>query len=55
MINKKKIAIVLALTRRNSSPMFCAVLPQVSRHSSRIANITPLGDLFLDFHHAAPM
>ncbi|KAM5544081.1 hypothetical protein V8D89_002267 [Ganoderma adspersum] len=28
MINKKKIAIALALTRRNSSPIFCAVLPQ---------------------------
>ncbi|RDX46256.1 ku70-like protein [Lentinus brumalis] len=28
MIKKKKIAIVLALTRRNSSPIFCAVLPQ---------------------------
>lgn len=30
MINKKKIAIALALTRRNSSPIFCAMLPQVS-------------------------
>ena len=30
MINKKNIAIVLALTRRNSSPIFCAMLPQVS-------------------------
>ncbi|KAI0788279.1 ku70-like protein [Fomes fomentarius] len=28
MISKKKIAIVLALTRRNASPIFCAVLPQ---------------------------
>ncbi|TBU42797.1 ku70-like protein [Dichomitus squalens] len=28
MISKKKIAIVLALTRRNSSPIFCAMLPQ---------------------------
>ena len=29
MISKKKIAIALALTRRNASPIFCAVLPQV--------------------------
>ncbi|KAI1792117.1 ku70-like protein [Ganoderma leucocontextum] len=28
MISKRKIAIALALTRRNSSPIFCAVLPQ---------------------------
>ncbi|KAL7279454.1 hypothetical protein ACG7TL_007297 [Trametes sanguinea] len=31
MIKKKKIAIVLALTRRNSSPIFCAVLPQAEK------------------------
>jgi ATP-dependent DNA helicase 2 subunit 1 len=30
MIQKHKIGIALALTRRNSSPTFCAVLPQVS-------------------------
>ncbi|KAF8224427.1 Ku DNA-binding complex, Ku70 subunit [Tricholoma matsutake] len=28
MIKKKKIGLVLALTRRNSSPVFCALLPQ---------------------------
>ncbi|KAK0470359.1 SPOC like C-terminal domain-containing protein [Desarmillaria tabescens] len=28
MVKKKKVAIVLALTRRNSSPLFCALLPQ---------------------------
>ncbi|KAG7444641.1 Ku DNA-binding complex, Ku70 subunit [Guyanagaster necrorhizus] len=28
MIKKKKIAVVLALTRRNASPVFCALLPQ---------------------------
>jgi len=28
MISKKKIGIALALTRRNSSPTFCAMLPQ---------------------------
>ncbi|KAI0636286.1 ku70-like protein [Trametes polyzona] len=31
MIKKKKIAIVLALTRRNASPLFCAVLPQAEK------------------------
>ncbi|KAI9067712.1 ku70-like protein [Trametes sanguinea] len=31
MIKKKKIAIVLALTRRNASPIFCAVLPQAEK------------------------
>jgi hypothetical protein len=30
MISKKKIGIALALTRRNSSPTFCAMLPQAS-------------------------
>ena len=30
MIKKKKIGLVLALLRRNSSPVFCALLPQVS-------------------------
>ena len=29
MLKKGKIAIVLALTRRNASPAFCALLPQV--------------------------
>jgi len=29
MINKKKMALVLALMRRNASPTFCALLPQV--------------------------
>jgi len=28
MIKKKKIGVVLALTRKNSSPLFCALLPQ---------------------------
>jgi len=28
MVKKNKIGIVLALTRRNSSPLFCALLPQ---------------------------
>ncbi|KAG0705785.1 SPOC like C-terminal domain-containing protein [Suillus ampliporus] len=28
MIEKKKIGLVLALTRRNSAPIFCAMLPQ---------------------------
>ncbi|OJT15082.1 ATP-dependent DNA helicase II subunit 1 [Trametes pubescens] len=31
MIKKEKIAIVLALTRRNASPVFCAVLPQAEK------------------------
>ncbi|KAI0667937.1 ku70-like protein [Trametes maxima] len=31
MIDKRKIAIVLALTRRNASPVFCAVLPQAEK------------------------
>ncbi|KAI9001483.1 ku70-like protein [Trametes punicea] len=31
MIKKKKIAIVLALTRRNASPIFCAMLPQAEK------------------------
>ncbi|CDO75109.1 hypothetical protein BN946_scf185010.g34 [Trametes cinnabarina] len=31
MMKKKKIAIVLALTRRNASPIFCAVLPQAEK------------------------
>lgn len=31
MIKKKKIALVLALTRRNSSPTFCALLPQAEK------------------------
>ncbi|KAI0353683.1 ku70-like protein [Trametes cingulata] len=31
MIKKRKIAIVLALTRRNASPIFCAVLPQAEK------------------------
>jgi ATP-dependent DNA helicase 2 subunit 1 len=30
MFKKKKIGMVLALMRRNSSPIFCAMLPQVS-------------------------
>ena len=29
MIKKKRIGLVLALMRRNSSPVFCAMLPQV--------------------------
>lgn len=29
MIKKKKIGLVLTLTRRNASPAFCALLPQV--------------------------
>ena len=29
MIKKNKIGLVLALPRRNSSPVFCALLPQV--------------------------
>jgi ATP-dependent DNA helicase 2 subunit 1 len=29
MLKKGKIAIALALTRRNASPVFCALLPQV--------------------------
>ncbi|EIW57977.1 ku70-like protein [Trametes versicolor FP-101664 SS1] len=31
MIKKEKIAIVLALMRRNASPVFCAVLPQAEK------------------------
>ncbi|KAH9847820.1 ku70-like protein [Lenzites betulinus] len=31
MIKKKKLAIVLSLTRRNASPVFCAVLPQMEK------------------------
>jgi len=31
MLAKKKIGIVLALTRRNSSPVFCAMLPQAEK------------------------
>ena len=34
MIKKKKIGLVLALLRRNSSPIFCALLPQVSNFLS---------------------
>jgi ATP-dependent DNA helicase 2 subunit 1 len=30
MIEKKKIGLVLALTRSNFAPVFCAMLPQVS-------------------------
>lgn len=30
MIAKRKIGLVLALTRRNAAPIFCAMLPQVS-------------------------
>ncbi|OBZ72522.1 ATP-dependent DNA helicase II subunit 1 [Grifola frondosa] len=37
MLNKKKIALVLALTRRNSSPIFCAMLPQASPFISLLA------------------
>jgi len=29
MIKKKKMGLALGLTRRNSSPTFCALLPQV--------------------------
>ena len=39
MIKRKKIAIALVLTRRNSSPIFCAVLPQVSPSRS---NLSPM-------------
>lgn len=35
MIKKKKIGLALVLTRRNATPMFCALLPQV-RSSSQI-------------------
>ncbi|KIM74877.1 hypothetical protein PILCRDRAFT_800357 [Piloderma croceum F 1598] len=31
MISKKKIGIAIALTRRNSSPIFCAMLPQAEQ------------------------
>ena len=41
MIKKKKIAIALALTRRNSSPIFCAVLPQVSPSRSNLSPMSP--------------
>jgi ATP-dependent DNA helicase 2 subunit 1 len=30
MLKKDKIGLVLALLRRNSSPVFCAMLPQVT-------------------------
>jgi ATP-dependent DNA helicase 2 subunit 1 len=33
MLKKKKIGICLALTRRNASPVFCAMLPQVHTHA----------------------
>ena len=29
MIKKERIGLVLALTRRNASPVFCAMVPQV--------------------------
>jgi len=43
MIEKKKFGLVLALTRRNAAPVFCAMLPQVSfrftclSHANRVA------------------
>jgi hypothetical protein len=33
MLTKQKIGLVLALTRRNASPVFCALLPQVTYRS----------------------
>lgn len=33
MIKKKKLALVLTVTRRNATPQFCALLPQVSTQS----------------------
>lgn len=33
MIKKKKLGLVLAVTRRNATPQFCALLPQVSTES----------------------
>lgn len=34
MVKKDKIAIALCLTRRNATPSFCALLPQVAKPSS---------------------
>lgn len=46
MIKKEKIAIVLALMRRNASPVFCAVLPQVC--ASIIADVCNMPSLGRD-------
>src|SRR5882762_10644262 len=35
MIKRNKFGLVLALIRRNSSPVFCALLPQASVYPSR--------------------
>ena len=33
MLKKKKLGLVLSVTRRNATPQFCALLPQVSTES----------------------
>ena len=40
MRKKRKIGIVRALLRANSSPMFCALLPQVRLYSPIIVQLT---------------
>jgi hypothetical protein len=39
LVKKKKIGLVLALTRRNASPYFCALLPQVCTSIDRGSSI----------------
>ncbi|KAI0926332.1 hypothetical protein AcV5_008825 [Taiwanofungus camphoratus] len=59
MIQKKKIALVLATTRRNVSPVFCAMLPQAERvedggwHEPPGFHLIPLP--FADDIRAAPI
>ncbi|PCH42686.1 ku70-like protein [Wolfiporia cocos MD-104 SS10] len=59
MLKKNKIAIVLALTRRNASPMFCAMLPQEEQeeeggwHQPSGFHLIPLP--FADDIRAAPI
>ena len=39
MLEKDKIGLVLALVRRNTTPAFCALVPQVGRYDHRFASI----------------
>ncbi|EPS94519.1 Ku DNA-binding complex Ku70 subunit [Fomitopsis schrenkii] len=59
MIKKKKLAIVLAVTRRNATPQFCALLPQAEKvdedgwHEPAGFHLIPLP--FADDIRAAPV
>lgn len=43
MVKKKKIGLVLAMMRRNATPVFCAMLPQAEQRSEEGAQTEPPG------------